>query len=64
MSTNEQKIIAKGVRNLQEFGYPDVTPENILTDEIYSTFFKSMLEENLGGPFDKEITLILGRMSK
>ena len=41
------KLIAAGVRNLREFGYPDCDAENILTDSIYSRFFLSMLEENL-----------------
>lgn len=45
-STIREKLIAAGVRNLKEFGYPDVTPENILTDFIYSRFFDSMLEEH------------------
>lgn len=42
------KLIAAGVSNLKEFGYPSVTAENILTDQIFSKFFKSMLEDNLG----------------
>lgn len=37
-----------GVKNLQQFGYPVVNTENIMTDEIYSAFFKSMLEDNKG----------------
>lgn len=41
-------LIRGGVNNLGEYGYPGVRPENILTDPIYSAFFKSMLEENLG----------------
>lgn len=44
MSTREQ-LIANGVRNLKKFGYPSVTPENILTTPIYVAFFKPMLEE-------------------
>ncbi len=44
------QIIAAGVANLKEFGYPNVDAENILTDPIYSAFFKSMLEGNLGDP--------------
>lgn len=43
-----EKLIAAGVKNLKEFGYPAVTPENILTDYIYRAFFKSMLKENRG----------------
>lgn len=41
-------LIRGGVNNLGAYGYPGVRPENILTDPIYSAFFKSMLEDNLG----------------
>lgn len=44
----KEKLIAAGVKNLKEFGYPHVTPENILTDEVYKEFFRSMLEDNKG----------------
>ena len=43
-----QHLISAGVKNLKEFGYINVTSENIITDEVYSQFFKSMLEENIG----------------
>jgi len=46
--TIKLKLIASGVKNLHEFGYPEVTLENIMTDEVYSAFFKSMLKDNLG----------------
>lgn len=49
--TNEQireHLLKAGVNNLKEFGYPEVTAETILTDEVYKEFFKSMLEEILG----------------
>jgi hypothetical protein len=39
-------LIARGVANLQEFGYGHVTAESILTDEIYGAFFLRMLEDN------------------
>ena len=58
MSTRD-KIVAAGVRNLKEFGYPEVTEKNILTDQIYKAFFKSMLEDNLGKGADKEIKALL-----
>lgn len=50
MNTDEVKegIIAQGVRNLKQFGYPEVNEENILTDIIYSQFFETMLEDNKG----------------
>lgn len=41
-------ILFAGVKNLKEFGYPEVNKENILTDIVYSQFFKSMLNDNLG----------------
>ncbi len=51
MNMENEKIIehllTSGVNNLKEFGYPDVTKETILTDEIYKEFFKVMLHENL-----------------
>jgi len=49
--TNKQireHLLTSGVKNLKEFGYPEVTTETILTDEVYKIFFKSMLEDNLG----------------
>jgi len=39
----EKKLIEAGIRNLKEFGYPSVTEENILTDDIYKAFFERML---------------------
>jgi len=44
----ESKLIAAGVKNLKEFGYPKCDSENILTDRIYKQFFISMLEDNKG----------------
>ena len=58
------KIIANGVRNLKEFGYPSVTPENILTDMIFRKFFKSMLEDNLGKGQDVTIGELLEEIEK
>ncbi len=49
--TNEQireHLLKAGVKNLKEFGYPEITTETILTDEVYKDFFKSMLEDNKG----------------
>lgn len=49
--TNKQikdKLLIAGVKNLKEFGYPEVTKENIITDVIYEAFFKSMLVDNKG----------------
>lgn len=44
----KEHLIKAGVKNLKEFGYPDVDANNILTDEVYKEFFKSMLDDNLG----------------
>lgn len=60
----KETIISRGVINLQEFGYKYCDKENILTDEVYSAFFRSMLEDNLGGPYDKEIKEILELLPK
>lgn len=49
--TNEQikqHLLKAGVKNLKEYGYPEVDTKNIITDIIYSGFFKSMLEDNKG----------------
>lgn len=42
------QLLRAGVRNLKEFGYPNVTKENILTDYVFKKFFKGMLEDNKG----------------
>jgi len=52
-----------GARNLQEFGYPDVTADNITSDPIYSQFFALMLRDNLGHGFDKEINALLAEIN-
>ena len=39
----KSKLIAAGVKNLREFGYPQCNENNILTDEVYSEFFREML---------------------
>ena len=48
MNDFRNNLIRAGVRNLKEFGYPFVNEFNILTDEVYSKFFASMLAENKG----------------
>jgi hypothetical protein len=57
-------LIAAGISNLQEFGYDRVTTENILTDEVYSRFFLSMLRDNLGNGFDTEISALIAEIEK
>lgn len=39
MSEIKDKLIAAGVKNLQAFGYPGCNKENILTDQVYKSFF-------------------------
>jgi hypothetical protein len=49
--TNEEireHLLKAGVKNLKEFGFDEVTTKTILTDKVYSEFFKSMLKDNLG----------------
>ncbi len=41
-----RNLIRCGVKNLKQFGYPSVSESNILTDRIYSAFFKSMLQND------------------
>lgn len=54
----ESKLITAGVRNLREWGYPKCDTNNIMTDPIYSQFFASMLEDNLGRS-NKEIDVVI-----
>jgi len=56
----ESMLIKAGVKNLKEFGYPDVNEKNILTDYIYKSFFKSMLEDNKGN--SKEIDEVIDEL--
>lgn len=44
----QSRLIKQGVRNLRQFGYPNCTEQNILTDDIYKAFFANMLRENRG----------------
>lgn len=55
-----EHLLKAGVKNLKEFGYPEVTTENILTDEIYKAFFKSMLEDNKG--IDKQLDTVIEQL--
>ena len=55
----KNKLKQAGVRNLKEFGYPEVNTDNITTDMIYKAFFLSMLKDNLGKGFDKEINELI-----
>lgn len=39
-------LLEAGVRNLKEFGYEGANKTNIVTDKVYSEFFKKMLEDD------------------
>lgn len=62
MSTIEERLLQAGVKNLREFGYPDCDETNILSDQIYSAFFKSMLKDNKGRGVDREIASLLSQI--
>lgn len=64
MSKIEDHLIKAGVKNLREFGYPDCDESNILTDQIYSSFFRSMLEDNKGQGLDTEINTLLATLDQ
>ena len=51
----KNEVIENGVKNLKEFGYPNVNSENIFTDEIYRAFFKSMLKDSMDMTTNKTI---------
>lgn len=59
-------LLRAGVANLKEYGYPACTAENILTDKVYSAFFKSMLDDNKGHSkeVDREIDALLSALSR
>ncbi len=40
-------LVEAGVKNLKEYGYPNISPETILTDYVFAAFFRSMLEDNI-----------------
>jgi hypothetical protein len=66
--TNEQireQLIKFGVKNLKEFGYPEVTNETILTDFVYKECFKSMLNHSKGNSVqvDEVINKILSEIN-
>lgn len=48
MNNFRNELITAGVRNLKEFGYPQVNEFNILKDAVYSAFFERMLQDNKG----------------
>ncbi len=63
-ATVREMLIKRGVINLREFGYPQCNAKNILTDMLYKKFFESMLNENLGQGYDKQIQSLLDELAK
>lgn len=61
-----EQLIQSGVNNLKEYGYPKVDDKNILTDRIYSAFFKEMLDGTLGksAKVDPIITELMTEIDK
>ena len=61
-----QKLIQNGVKNLKEYGYPSVNEKNILTDEVYSEFFMSMLHSNKGvrPEIDEAIEYVISQIKR
>jgi len=57
-------LISAGVKNLKEFGYPDVNADNILTDAIYKAFFLSMLKDNIGKGYDAPIQELIDHLEE
>lgn len=49
MQAARERVIARGVEACHEFGWPAVTKENILTDRVYSMFFRGTLVDSLRG---------------
>lgn len=53
----QQHLIIVGVQSLKKQGFPAVNPANIVSDMIYSAFFKSSLErtaDDLAGTTNPE----------
>lgn len=43
-----EHLITAGIKNLKDYGYPNVNKNNIISELIYSSFFLAMLNDNLG----------------
>lgn len=58
MNVIETALIKKGVEALKDYGYPEVSEDNIISDEIYSSFFKEMLRGSIGQSRDIDNAII------
>lgn len=56
LTKNQKLIVEQGVKNLIEFGYPNVNSKTIFTDYMFASFFIEMLKENI--PTTKNDSLI------
>ena len=64
MSRNniQTQLIKAGIKALKEYGYPNVTEDNIISDYIYSSFFRELLYRSKdlhGGILNKDIELLV-----
>ena len=58
----KSKLIKQVVIRLRKFGFVHVNEENILTDEVYSLYFKKILNEMLGE--NAETDLVINQLLK
>lgn len=66
METNNEsggfsKLVESGVKKLRNYGFINVTAENILSDEVYVFFFSRFLNSQKGKSkeLDKQIEMLL-----
>lgn len=61
-----KSLIKNGIKNLEEFGYTNcVTTDNILTDYVYRSFFKGMLEDAArSADIDQAVTDVINQLLK
>jgi hypothetical protein len=54
-------LVKDGVKKLKNFGFVNVTAENILSDEVYVFFFIRFLDSKKGknNELDKQIEMLL-----
>lgn len=59
-------LIGEGVKKLKNFGFLNVTKENILSDEVYVFFFIRFLNTQKGksNELDKQIEMLLCLMKE
>lgn len=48
-------MIDGAVRNIREFGYPDVNTENVFSEYVYSKLFEGMVEQTIGDDLLEEM---------